>query len=110
MRTTTVCVLSSPSFAKRYASISSGFTGSLSIKNSLFSVTDKVINCLLVCSVDSALGNVILITLGFAKVEIMIKNNNRKNMMSLNDDVATSALKRLFLFIAIWTLYYVNEF
>ena len=47
--------------------------------------------CLFVFSLDFAFGNVIFITLGFAKVEIIKKNNNKKNIISLNDDVATSA-------------------
>jgi hypothetical protein len=55
------------------------------------SVTDKVISCLFVFSLVFDFGNVILITFGFAKVDMIKKNNNRKNIMSLNEDVATSA-------------------
>jgi hypothetical protein len=47
--------------------------------------------CLLVFSLDFAFGKVILITLGLAKVDIIRKNNNKKNIISLNDEVATSA-------------------
>jgi hypothetical protein len=47
--------------------------------------------CLLVFSLDLALGNVIFITFGFAKVDIIKKNNNKKNIISLKDEVATSA-------------------
>jgi hypothetical protein len=46
---------------------------------------------LFVVSFDLALGKVSLITLGLAKVEIIKKNKNKKNMMSLNDDVGISA-------------------
>jgi hypothetical protein len=36
-------------------------------------------------------GSVILITLGLAKVEIIRKNSSKKNIISLKDEVATSA-------------------
>jgi hypothetical protein len=47
--------------------------------------------CLFVFSLALAFGNVIFITLGLAKVDIIRKNNNKKNIISLNDEVATSA-------------------
>jgi peroxiredoxin family protein len=61
------------------------------MKNFLSSVTDKLMYCLLVFSLALAFGNVILITFGFAKVDIIRKNNNKKNIISLKDEVATSA-------------------
>jgi hypothetical protein len=49
-----------------------------------------------------ALGNMILITLGFASVLAIKKKSKRKNMMSFNDDDSTSAsslcLLRKFMF------------
>jgi hypothetical protein len=39
----------------------------------------------------SDLGKGTLMTFGLAKVEMIKKNNNKKNMMSLNAEVATSA-------------------
>jgi hypothetical protein len=47
--------------------------------------------CLLVFSFDFAFGKVIFITLGLANVDIIKKNNNKKNIISLNEEVATSA-------------------
>jgi hypothetical protein len=46
---------------------------------------------LLVVSLVCAFGNISLITFGFAKVEIIKKNNNKKNIMSLSDAVGISA-------------------
>jgi hypothetical protein len=54
-------------------------------------VIDKLISCLLVFSLVLDFGKVILITFGFANVEIIKKNKSKKNMISLNDEVATSA-------------------
>jgi hypothetical protein len=47
---------------------------------------------------DSGKGT--LITLGFAKVEMIRKNKSKKNMMSLSAPVATSVWNRLFLLMA----------
>jgi cell surface protein SprA len=66
-------------------------TSSLSKKYLFSSVTERLINCLFVFSLFFDFGKVILITFGFAKVEIIKKNNKRKNMMSLKEEVATSA-------------------
>jgi hypothetical protein len=57
--------------------------------------------CLLVFSLDFAFGKVILITFGFAKVDIIKKNNNKKNIISLSEEVATSAWNLLFRFMDI---------
>jgi hypothetical protein len=48
-------------------------------------------SCLFVFSLVFDLGNVILITFGLAKVEMIKKNKSKKNIMSLKEDVATSA-------------------
>jgi hypothetical protein len=43
-----------------------------------------------VVSFDLAFGNVNFITFGFAKVEIIRKNKNKKNIISLKDEVGIS--------------------
>jgi hypothetical protein len=60
------------------------------------SATFTVIGSVLVCTavVVFALGNVILITLGLAKVEAIRKNNIKKNMMSFIAEDSTSASSR----------------
>ena len=55
--------------------------------------------CLLTSCVDfEDFGNNNFITFGFPNVEIIRKNNNKKNMMSFSDDVDTSATNLLCLF------------
>jgi hypothetical protein len=48
-------------------------------------------SCLFVFSLVFDFGNVILITFGFANVDIIKKNKSKKNMISLKEEVATSA-------------------
>jgi hypothetical protein len=40
---------------------------------------------------EAAFGNVNLITFGFANVEIIRKNKNKKNIISLSEEVGISA-------------------
>jgi hypothetical protein len=54
-------------------------------------VTDNVMSCLFVFSLVFDLGKVIRITFGLANVDIIKKNKSKKNMISLKDEVATSA-------------------
>src|SRR6218665_1123182 len=57
------------------------------------------IGCLLTSCVDlDDFGKSNFITFGFPKVDIIRKNNSRKNMMSFNDAVDTSASNLLCLF------------
>jgi hypothetical protein len=56
----------------------------------------REIGCLLTSCVDfEDFGNNNFITFGFPNVEIIRKNNNKKNMMSFSDDVDTSATNLL---------------
>ena len=57
------------------------------------------IGCLLTsCDDLDDLGKSNFITFGFPKVDIIKKNNSKKNMMSFNDAVDISASNRLCLF------------
>jgi hypothetical protein len=67
------------------------FVSFLSRKYFLSSVIDNVKWFLFVDSDDCASGSMSFMTFGFANVEIIRKNNNKKNMMSLSDDVGISA-------------------
>lgn len=66
----------------------------LSRKYFLLSVTESVKWFLLVDSDAWALGSQSFMTFGLAKVEMIKKNNSKKNMISLKDDVGISAWKR----------------
>src|SRR5690349_291143 len=74
-------------------------TSRLFIKYRLFSSTARVSGCFVTVCCARDFGNKTLITLGFATVETIRKNNNKKNIMSFNDDVATSA-SNLLLFLS----------
>lgn len=51
----------------------------------------SVMGCFAILDDDFELGSDNLITLGFTNVETIKKNNIKKNIMSFNDSVATSA-------------------
>src|SRR4051812_5855834 len=78
-----------------------------------------VICCLSMVELELEFGSVSFSTLGLARVETMRKNSRRKNMMSFNDSVLTSAaslcLRLIFMSAVLrllfcWLLEQVDEF